>query len=397
MRRRGFGTKRNGTGAPELAAAVLCLVLTGCLLSPRGAAALSALLSLRPQQDNGALLLRLAAEDDSSPGRITVRDEAAAPAEPTSVPAPVPGTEAGETEPAPASDAVPAEQAADLAAYRESYLQAHAEATAAGTVRESFFGNGAATDVVGDVGVRNCTSTKKPDFAALLAAGAPLRVPDRSQPTVLVYHTHTTESYLPAYDGSFYADFSTHTTDLSKSVVRVGDAVCAALEAAGIGVIHDTGIYDEAYNGAYARSRATVERILEENPSVLITLDVHRDAIYESDTAAVKPTAEINEKKAAQIMIITGAQEGLVSSFPTWEENLRFALALQKTAQRLSPGLMKPVYFCQRRYNMDETPCSLLLEFGSDTNTLEEAVYAGRLLGEALADLIIACEETQTQ
>ncbi len=87
-------------------------------------------------------------------------------------------------------------------------------------------------------------------------------------------------------------------------------------------------------------------------------------------------------------MIITGVEEGPVTDFPNWEQNLRFALALQQTSQDLHEGLMKPVYFCRRRYNMDVTPCSLLLEFGSDGNTLAEAVYAGTLFGEALSQFI---------
>jgi len=87
-------------------------------------------------------------------------------------------------------------------------------------------------------------------------------------------------------------------------------------------------------------------------------------------------------------MIITGAEEGLVTDFPDWEENLTFALKLQKYAQDDYEGLMKPVYFCQRKYNMDVVPYSLLLEVGTDANTLEEAVYSAHLLGESLSRLI---------
>ena len=278
---------------------------------------------------------------------------------------------------------------ADILAAQTAYLEKYKDAPPAGTVTERFFVNDGATDVVGNVAVRNCTDQRL-DFAALLDEGAPLDEIDKSQPLVLIFHTHTTEGYLPAFTGSFYKDYVTRSADPAMSVVRVGDAICDALEAQGIGVIHDTKIYDEAYDGAYARSRADVQAYLEQYPSIQITLDIHRDAIWDSDTAAIKPTAEIDGRKAAQVMIITGVEEGPVTVFPHWRENLRFALALQKSAQALHEGLMKPVYFCRRRYNMDLTPCSLLLEFGSDTNTLEEAVYAGALLGEALAGLIHA-------
>ncbi len=278
---------------------------------------------------------------------------------------------------------------ADILAAQTAYLEKYKDAPPAGTVTERFFVNDGATDLVGNVAVRNCTD-QRPDFAALLDEGAPLEKADLSQPLVLIFHTHTTEGYLPAFTGDFYKDYVTRSADPAMSVVRVGDAICEALEAQGIGVIHDTKIYDEAYDGAYARSRADVQAYLEQYPSIQITLDIHRDAIWDSDTAAIKPTAEIDGRKAAQVMIITGVEEGPVTVFPHWRENLRFALALQNSAQALHEGLMKPVYFCRRRYNMDLTPCSLLLEFGSDTNTLEEAVYAGALLGEALAGLIHA-------
>ena len=276
---------------------------------------------------------------------------------------------------------------ADILAAQNAYLEKYKDASPAGTVTERCFVNDGATDVVENVAVRNCTD-QRPDFAALLGEGAPLEKTDKAQPLVLIFHTHTTEGYLPAFTGSFYKDYATRSFDPALSVVRVGDAISEALKAHGIGVIHDTKIYDETYDGAYARSRESVQAYMEQYPSLRITLDIHRDALWASDTAAVKPTAEINGRKAAQVMIITGVEEGPVTVFPHWRENLRFALALQKSAQDLHEGLMKPVYFCRRRYNMDLTPCSLLLECGSDTNTLEEAVYAGALLGEALAGLI---------
>ena len=285
----------------------------------------------------------------------------------------------------------------DIVENRVSYLAAHEGAAPAGRIYESFFTTGGATDTLGRVSVKNATETKKPDYAALLLEGPSLGEFSPDEPLVLVYHTHTSEAYLPADNGVFYADYATRSADPAFSVVRVGDEICAALEAAGIHCIHDTAVYDGTYNGAYARSRAAVLSVLEKHPSVQIVLDVHRDAIYDSDTLACKPTAVIGGRKAAQIMIITGAEEGPVTDFPRWEENLHFALALQDAAQQKYEGLMKPVFFCRRKYNMDVTPCALLLEVGSDTNTLEEAVYSGRLLGEALGELILReTNETET-
>ena len=367
-------------GAAELVAAAVSVLLTFCLIIPNSARILSALQKLEDVQTDDAIFLRLAATEAAMPTETPKNASETAPLEEEQTTgAPAPHTAAGVYEPP-----------ADILQLERAYLERFRDTESSGTVTETFYGNKSATDVIGSVAVRNCTSEQKPDFAALLEAGAPLEQADVSLPTVLIFHTHTTESYLPAFNGVFYKDFSTHSTDQKQNIVRVGDALVSALEAQGIGVIHDTEVYDASYNGAYARSRTAVQAYLEQYPSIQVTIDVHRDAVYNSSVSAVKPTAEINGQKAAQIMIITGAEEGLVSSFPSWRENLRFALALQKAAQEKYEGLMKPIYFCQRKYNMDLTPCSLLLEFGSDTNTLAEAVYAGYLLGDALGALIVS-------
>ena len=100
--------------------------------------------------------------------------------------------------------------------------------------------------------------------------------------------------------------------------------------------------------------------------------------------------AEIGGKKAAQVMIISGCQESGngVSDFPDWKQNLVFALLLQQKMEQTFPGLTRPVFFSPRRYNMHLSHCSLLLEVGSDSNTLEEACYTGRLIGRSLGLLL---------
>ena len=117
-------------------------------------------------------------------------------------------------------------------------------------------------------------------------------------------------------------------------------------------------------------------------------LDIHRDSITLDNGEKIKPVNTIGGKKAAQLMIITGAEEGDVENFPDWEYNLRFALELQRECETMYPGLMRPVLFSQRKYNMDVTRCSLLIEMGSEANTLEQACYSGRLLASALGSLM---------
>ncbi len=227
----------------------------------------------------------------------------------------------------------------------------------------------------------------EPDIASLLSEGADLTISDKSKPTVLVYHSHTTEAYA-LLDTGFYISSDARSDDNAKNVVRVGDELVKALERKGFVVLHDTEIHDEDYNGSYDSSRASVEKVLEEYPSVEITIDLHRDDITYKDKTKVKPTAEINGKKAAKMMIIAGCEYGKVKNYPDWEYNLRFDLSVQQGVNAKYPGVMRPVLFSQRKYNMYETHNSFLLEIGTDANTLEEACYSARLFGDALADLL---------
>jgi len=107
-----------------------------------------------------------------------------------------------------------------------------------------------------------------------------------------------------------------------------------------------------------------------------------------SDGTRIKPTAVINGKKAAQVMIISGCDDDGTLGFPNWEYNLRLAMRLQKSMADLYPGLGRPLNFCARKYNENMTKGSLLVEFGTEVNTLDEAAYAGELFGKALVSVL---------
>lgn len=223
----------------------------------------------------------------------------------------------------------------------------------------------------------------------LLEEKADLKISDASQPTVLIYHSHSTESYT-LLDAGFYTESSnSKTKDISRNMVRVGDEICKILEDRGIGVIHDREIHDSSYNEAYDSSRKSVQDYLEKYPSIEITIDVHRDSITYKNGTKVKPTATVNDKKAAKMMIISGCEYGSVENFPNWEDNLRFSCAVTNKLATMYDGLMRPILFSERKYNMDLTKNSFLLEIGTDANTLDEACYSGRLFADALAELLL--------
>ncbi len=276
----------------------------------------------------------------------------------------------------------------DVAAVMKSAVTLQKNAATGGTIVEKTFSKADSTDSYERINVKNVTESTTINIAQSLKNGIKLDIKDNSKPAVLIYHSHTTESYCLTNSLKFSKNYTGKTEDTDINMVRIGDEITEMLESAGVRVIHDRNIYDIDYNSAYDLSRAAVEKHLKDNPSIQITLDVHRDAIHSSSTQILKPVTKIFEKKAAQIMIITGAQEGKITVFKNWQQNLDFALTLYKYADNMYAGLMKPIFFCQRKYNMDLGKYSVLLEMGTDANTLEEAVYSARLIGNALAAVI---------
>lgn len=272
---------------------------------------------------------------------------------------------------------------------RDAEETIEAEEVKGKTSEEPYFGGGTLVTYDNiEVQSKIPSSFYELDIENLLEQKADLSIKDISEPTILVYHSHTTESYTLLDVGYYTESLDLRSDDNSKNMVRVGDELVKYLELQGFNVIHDTEIHDENYSGAYDSSRKSIEKYLEEYPSIEITIDVHRDDITYDNKTKVKPTATINEKKAARMMIISGAEYGSIKNFPDWEYNLRFNLAIQNKAEEMYPGLMRPILFAERRYNMFETKNSFLLEIGTDGNTLDEACYSARLFATVLGELL---------
>lgn len=224
--------------------------------------------------------------------------------------------------------------------------------------------------------VKNANKNHTLDVASVLKEKPPLHIKTDGTPMVLIYHTHTTEAFAGV----------TRSRDLTKSVVAVGNAIAKSLQSAGIGVVHDTTVHDyPAFNGSYTRSAKTMAKNLAKYPTIQVTLDIHRDTMTAKSGTRYKPTLLVNGKRACQIMIISGCDDDGSLGFPNWEQNLRLAVHLQKGAAEMFPHLMRPLDFGPTRYNEQITSGSLLCEFGTEVNTLEEATYSGSLFGQVLA------------
>lgn len=243
-----------------------------------------------------------------------------------------------------------------------------------------------ALDIAGQV--RNLTHVTNEELLAESRLAPDFAVEKNGEPQVLIMHTHATESYEP-YERDFYdSSFNSRTTDRSMNMAAVGEAIAMQLEAAGIGVIHDTTLHDyPSYNGSYDLSRETVQGYLEEYPSIKIVLDVHRDAIERESGERIAPTAEINGRNAAQVMIISGCDDGTMD-MPDCMKNFRFASLLQRQLESDWSGLTRPILFDYRKYNQDLTTGSILIEVGGHANSIDQAVYSGELIGKSLVNCL---------
>lgn len=226
-----------------------------------------------------------------------------------------------------------------------------------------------------------------------LTQESPAKLKGDGSVEVLIYHTHTSEAYCKSYTGFYYTDMPTRTADEDMSVVAAGETLKKTLESYGIGVVHDTTVCDELFNGSYSRSWEVLQSNLEKYPGIQVTIDLHRDSMTADSGLKYKPTVEISGRKSAQIMLLAGCNaDGTWDDFPDWKENLRMMLRLQQTAQSLYPGLARPLNFSNNRYNMNAAPGSLLVEVGTEVNTVSEAKYAARLFGEVLAKTLLKTE-----
>lgn len=239
---------------------------------------------------------------------------------------------------------------------------------------------------VGNAFVKNVTDYGNNTVLEAEAASPAFTLEDTGEPQVLIMHTHTTECYMP-YTGDVYdTTYSTRSTDNSRNMAAVGDVIAEQLQAAGIGVLHDVTQHDyPSYNGSYDRSAKTVSDYLEQYPSIKVVLDIHRDAIVSGDTVTA-PVVETDQGTAAQVMIISGCDDGTMD-YPNWRDNLAFAIDLQQQMESDHPGFTRPVLFDYRLYNQNLTTGSLLIEVGGHGNTLPQALLAGEWIGQALAEL----------
>lgn len=203
-------------------------------------------------------------------------------------------------------------------------------------------------------------------------------------PKVLIYHTHSQEEFADSIPG-----------DTATSIVGVGEYLAQLLNEKGIQTLHDTGVYDIIdgkldRSNAYEYAGAAVEKILEENPSIEVLIDLHRDGVAEGTHLVT----EINGKPTAKIMFFNGLSRSRTNGNidylpnPYIQDNLAFSFQMQIDAENKYPGFVRHIYLRAYRYNLHLMPKSLLVEAGAQTNTVGEMMNAMEVLSDLLDDVL---------
>ncbi|MBR3883076.1 MAG: stage II sporulation protein P [Clostridia bacterium] len=203
---------------------------------------------------------------------------------------------------------------------------------------------------------------------------------------LIIYHTHTCESYTPSEQNSYISSGNFRTTDLNFTVAKVGEVLSNNLKEKGINVIHNNTLHDyPAYTGSYTRSLSTINNLLSQNPSCEMIIDLHRDALGSSSSYG--PCVMIGEEKVAQLMFVIGTDGGGLTH-PDWLNNLKVAIAIQEKAEDLYPGLFKPMIVRNSRYNQHVSNAAFIIEVGATGNTLEECAGSMKYLANVLNEIM---------
>lgn len=188
-------------------------------------------------------------------------------------------------------------------------------------------------------------------------------------PQILIYHTHSKESFADSVEG-----------DSSTTIVGAGEELSRILEEKyGFQVLHYTGEFDgEDRDYAYSNSLPVIEQILREYPTIEVVIDLHRDAVKEG----TKLVMDLQGRPTARFMFFNGMSyirgRGDISYLenPYIQDNLSLSFQAQVAANEYYPGIARKIYLKAYRYNMHLMPKSMLIELGAQTNTVEEIMNA---------------------
>lgn len=207
----------------------------------------------------------------------------------------------------------------------------------------------------------------------------------KNKEDIVIYHTHTCESYTKTEKYTYKSSGNFRTTDLNYSVARVGEELKKYLDKYGFNVIHNKTYHDyPKYNGSYTRSLETIEKILKTSKASLV-IDLHRDALGSNSKYA--PSVKINGEEAAQLMFVIGTDGGGLKH-DEWKKNLKLAIKIQEKANEMYPGLFKPIIVRNSRYNQHVSEGACIIEVGATGNTLEQCLVSMKYLSSVIFEVM---------
>ena len=210
---------------------------------------------------------------------------------------------------------------------------------------------------------------------------------DRSKkgPKVLIFHTHSQEDFVDSTAG-----------DTNTTIVGIGRYLAEQLNAKGIETLHHDGVYD-LIDGQLDRSKAYemaekgVKKILNQNPSIEVVIDLHRDGVPETTHLVTT----VDGKQTAKFMFFNGLSRTKTNGDiaylknPYIQDNLAFSFQMQLETESMYPGLARRIYLKGYRYSLHMMPKSLLIEAGAQTNSVGEMKNSMELLANILVEVLL--------
>lgn len=206
---------------------------------------------------------------------------------------------------------------------------------------------------------------------------------DRASSNIIIYHTHTTESFVSQTSDIYNSEIYTRSNEPSENICKVGDELYRSLTVDyGFNVIHDTTVHDyPVFNNAYSNSYKTISGLIKSNQNTGIVIDVHRNALDRDVKLRLPYETEFGTAAKISFVVATG-EIGLPHE--NWKQNLQIALRLTNILEKLYPGITEPVYISKYRYNQHVSTGALLVEIGAEGNLLEECELSGKILAKAI-------------
>ena len=229
--------------------------------------------------------------------------------------------------------------------------------------------------------VNASTKMTESEFDAEYFIQKDLSIEKSEEPQILIFHTHGSEGFADSREGK------------AEDTVRGAGELLAEIlrEKYGYQVVHDTTLFDrkngkDNRNNAYSDALDYLENYLLEHPSIEVVIDLHRDA-------GAKRVATVNGKQAAKVMLFNGLSrntKGKLTYLPNenLKDNLAFSFQMKLIGDKLYPGLMNRIFLKDYRYNMHLKERFLLVELGTEKNTVEEAMNAMEPLADVLHQVL---------